>query len=336
MSVNYGKHLLMMLNIVNISYQMKKNGNIYMKKKVIFSIVVTLLINLIIYTQRNKGFSYTQNLSYSVLYDTTVTGIKNWTEVNIYSDTVELELVRNIITDSMKVSPSDSSLIKIKKIANYILSKLNTCRGKPWAFMDSLSVYQQFNAARLGKSKIWCGNFARIFSLFANAASLPTRYIAEEGNPDNVHVFNECYCKEYKQWVFVDITAKIIAIPNSQKGFYTMSDLYFGILNATPPSTAIVWQNDSVTLTDFTSSKKFYTPYITAQSQPVFYYARQFNPNAYSFPNKIKRYISTCPIYAYYAAFTSKSNFRFYLKLFFFYLLIIEGVVLGLVWKKQG
>lgn len=252
--------------------------------------------------------------------------LSKWKQTFPSGTPLELSLTATIIRDSIKINDSDSSILKIQKIASYILKYLDDDRGIPNDSMDQLSPLQEFQFAKNRRSKVWCGNFTNIFSYFANNSGLLTRYVTMEGKIGDVfkspHVFNECFLKEHNKWILVDLTSKALYIKNSSGVFLNTIDLYNLHVLKTDKLIATTYEKDSIKEVDYSKIKDFYNYFFNQNTSFMFYYGAQFDANLYSFTSKFKRYISESPTCAYYAETLNTGNKKFYLKIFFFYSLL--------------
>ena len=251
----------------------------------------------------------------------------DWIQNSKYTTYPELLMINQIIRDRIMINSNDSSFSKIKKIANYIYKQIDACRGIPISKMDELSPLNQLYYAINKKSKIWCGNFADIFSFISNASGIKTRLVCTEGKINEIfksgHSFNECYIEELGKWVMVDITSKMI-FARTSSGCYLNTIDFFNSHQLNQQDIQIdTYENDSILLRDYSKFKNFYDYYFNYNTQFVFYLNSQFSDKTYSFLSKIGRYVSQSPTFAIYSGTNNNSNERFYLKRHLFYFLII-------------
>jgi hypothetical protein len=143
------------------------------------------------------------------LQDSTVANLDKWRDDEIDVSADEKQAIAAIIKDSMKIISSDSSIEKIKKMGAFLGAKLFPSRGGPTDSLLSLSAFNQYRCALRGE-KIWCGNYAVIFNLFAHEAGIKTRLVeignSRSGIPGNIHELNEYYIPEQKKWACIDLT----------------------------------------------------------------------------------------------------------------------------------
>jgi len=295
-----------------------------------------LLINAWIFFDRNNNYAYREVLDYDQLYADHLE-ITKWKHSSPYTSAQEEVTAHNILRDSMHIVDSDNSLIKIQKIGSYILSALDDRRGAPSKIMNGISPLEEFYFARNKKSEVWCGNFANIFSFFANQSGVLTRYVAQEGDKNNQHVFNECFVKESNQWVLVDLTYKLILAKNNSGNYLNAIDLHNAHISNTDSITVTTFQDNEIGNTNYTTVRSFYDPYFHRNSLFVFYLNDQFDSRLYSITSKLKRYLTKSATFVSYGEKGSVSNKKFYYKISYFYLLVAFTVcliALGLVRAK--
>ena len=296
--------------------------NVKLKRLQIFNrffFLILLSVNVWIFIDRDNNFAYKEVLNYNQLYADTV-DIQKWKQTSPYTTQEEINTAKNILKDSVQINNSENSIQKISKIGSYVLAALDNHRGQPADCMKNTSPLKEFFFASNNKSEVWCGNFANIFSFFANTAGIPTRYVAEEGNKNNQHVLNECFVKELNQWVLVDLTSKIILAKNKWGNYLNTIDLYHAHILKTDSISVSSCENKISVITGYSSLRNFYDSFFDTRSLFVFYLSAQFDKNLYSVSSKIKRYFTKSPTFACYENTNISSNNRFYVKIFSFYL----------------
>jgi len=256
-----------------------------------------------------------------------------WKQSSALTTEEEVKDVSSILKNDIKILYPDSAIEKIKKIGAYILARLQSKQGTPSDTMDKLSPQQRFDHALNNHSKVWCGDFADIFSLYANTAGITTRLVCTEGEahgiPKSGHSFNECYIPELKQWVFVDLTSGTLFVQNSQGNYLNSIDFYNAHLLRSSDLKVTKFENDSLFETPYLVNRSFYKDYFNMETYFVFYNAAQFSKDLYSFQNKWLRYIFKRPTFAVYANSSSVDNRLFYIKQgLFFSLLIFIGYLI--------
>jgi hypothetical protein len=133
------------------------------------------------------------------------------------------------IKDSMNITQADPAMMRVVKIAQFVLQRTNGMDGTPVDSATRISPIKQLKCAQAGKSKIWCGIYTNIFSYFACKAGVPARII-QCGNSrlnisSGVHVFNEVYIEEYGQWLYVDLLAKTVFVKKGEQ-YLNVADIH--------------------------------------------------------------------------------------------------------------
>jgi hypothetical protein len=128
---------------------------------------------------------------------------------------------QSILMDSIHLASSDSSRIKIQKIARFILFRTAGMEGVPSDSIWGFPPLKQLDYIRAGKSRAWCGNFTSIFSYLATKAGMQVRWVScglsGAGYSTGIHVFCEVFLKEEKNWAYVDLTSRNILVRYGQK-----------------------------------------------------------------------------------------------------------------------
>jgi hypothetical protein len=252
------------------------------------------------------------------IQDKKLYSISHWIQSSEYTTEKEIVIAKQILSDSMKVIPSENSISKIQKIGSYIYRKIHQQLGTPNDSMDILSPMQQFDLAQRGQSEIWCGSYTTIFSFFANTAGITTRSVWVDGEVNGIsaagHNFNECYIKELNQWIFVDLMSNTLSL-QTKKGRY-LNSIDFYNLHQLHSNDFMVssLKNDSIIKLEYDYSNSFYKNYFNSNINFTYYYASQFDKKLYNASEKIKRYIFKRPTFATYSNAGSISNAKFYKK----------------------
>jgi hypothetical protein len=122
------------------------------------------------------------------------------------------DLMKGDLTDKMTTAD------RIEGVGRWLLDRLDNRRGIPTDEIQAASPFGMFELAHSGASGIWCGNFANIYYLFANAAGIRTRLVSVGGMLDGVkysgHGFCESYLPEKGRWACVDVHSKIFLMRN--------------------------------------------------------------------------------------------------------------------------
>jgi hypothetical protein len=244
--------------------------------------------------------------------------ISHWIQSSEYATEKDLVIVKQILTDSMQVIPSENSVSKIQKIGSYIYKKINHKLGTPDDGTDTISPLQQFMQTQLGKSEVWCGTYTNIFSYFTNSADIPTRSVWIEGSANGIstagHNFNECYIKELNQWIFVDLMSNTLSLQTKNGHYLNTVDFYNLHQLRSNDIRVSSLKNDSIVKTDYDYSNSFYSNYFNPNVNFIYYFTSQFDKNLYSLSNKMMRYLAKRPTFATYSNSTLISNVKFYKK----------------------
>lgn len=130
------------------------------------------------------------------------------------------------------VLPTDGTPVKIEKLVDFLLDRLDGKRGTPTGRMYQLSPYQQYQAALRGESPIWCSNYQRIYNFYANLLGIPSRIVSVssgldvKGKDSRAHTFNESYIAETNAWAFVDLTSRKAFVVDREGRFQNTIDLF--------------------------------------------------------------------------------------------------------------
>jgi hypothetical protein len=234
----------------------------------------------------------------------------------------DLKLADNFLKDSMKVWEEDNSFEKVKKIASFLLPRLHEHRGPAEPFMDTLSEMGRYLNVISGKSKIYCGDFASIFSFFANRVGIPARYVAEESNSANVHSFCEWYSSENKKWIFTDLYSGALFVKDSSGNYLDAANVLHAHVAEKKSFRAEIWKNNKMKEMSYDSVKSFYNDYFSKNSRLVFYKGKYFEKDYYSLASKVIRYALPVSGFAIYDERNQISNVLFYVKSSMLWLLI--------------
>lgn len=243
-----------------------------------------------------------------------------WMQSSALTTEEDIKDVNSILQNELKIQRKDSAIQKIKKIGVYLLKNLQSKTGTPNDKMTPLSPVQKMNEALKNNSKIWCGDFAEIFALYANEAGITTRLVCTEGDangiPKSGHSINECYISELNQWVFVDLTSGILLVQNHQGKYLNGIDFYRAHLLNSSDMILTQFSNDSLRNNPFNYEKSFYRDYFNKETYFLFYKASQFSKDFYAFTNKWSRYFFKRASFAIYSDSSQTDNKKFYLKQF--------------------
>ncbi len=116
--------------------------------------------------------------------------------------------IQQLLTDSIGIFNNMSAALKVEKICIFLHKKIGASVGTPNESTLKLNAFDQYKTATAG-AKIWCGIYARIFNLFVASTGIKCRAVEIFSNYKNVngsvHVCNEYFLPELKQWVAADI-----------------------------------------------------------------------------------------------------------------------------------
>jgi hypothetical protein len=256
------------------------------------------------------------------------TSVTKWKDPLDYTDAAELNTVKQFLTDSLHIKPTDSTLNKIKIIGSYIYQSIKQSMGIPPDSLSKHSVYKQFCLAKNKETKIWCGNIADIFHLFATVGDIVTRNIGLSGKKKifntGLHAANECYLPETGEWAYTDITQNILFLKDSAGKIFNTVDLYqLKKLNQTGNLILLSSGDSGILSGNYGDPDK---KYVWRENEIL--YPHPFNrATLYSWPNKLKRYISKNPWLEIYSETVQYDNSKFYLKIYLFYTWMVLGVM---------
>lgn len=186
--------------------------------------------------------------------------------MNTYSEE-ELRKTSLILEKDVRINLYRDTQTKLEHLGRYLLKQLDDKRGIPSDNMESASPFQQYQNSLKNKSGIWCTNFAKIYTFFANVAGIPTRLVKVNGSIDGVnlsnHLFSESFIQEKQQWAFVDLTSRKLFVSNKHGDFLNAIDLfYINRAKAFEGLNAMVFKNNDISL----------VPYSTVSSSEQYYF----------------------------------------------------------------
>jgi hypothetical protein len=255
--------------------------------------------------------------------------VTKWKDALDYTAAAEVKTVQQLLADSLDIKPTDSTIKKITIIGNYIYQSVKQSMGTPPDSLAKQSVYQQFCLAKNKQTKIWCGNIAEIFHLFASASGVVTRKIGFSRKKGifntGQHAANECYLPETGEWAYTDITQNILFLKDSSGKIFNTVDLYqIKKLHQTGNLILFSSGDSSILSGNYGDPDK---KYLWRENEIL--YPHPFNlATLYSWPNKLKRYISKNPWLEIYSERVQYDNSKFYLKIYLFYTWVVVGVML--------
>jgi transglutaminase-like putative cysteine protease len=114
------------------------------------------------------------------------------------------------------VSPLPTDYEKARAIARELVESLRSHEGIPSDQMRYAPAFEQLARAEAGRDRVWCGNYADIFSAACNALDIPARKIdmqyvwSSEGKTNfevaEGHRTTEVFDRDLNRWVWMDLT----------------------------------------------------------------------------------------------------------------------------------
>lgn len=234
----------------------------------------------------------------------------------------------------MKVAATDSTHIKVLKIARYLLNATKGRLGIPSDDMARLSPIQQLEYVRSGHSQLWCGNYVDLFSFFSSYASVAGRIVSCGNHIGNTalgqHSWNEVFLPEWDCWAYVDLTAGNVFVRKGDHFLNTL-DLYTVLRSgsaANDGTTAYHFNGDSIASMPFQNVSGFAHYYFHPGNSFQYVYEdflkRQISENMFE---RIKKFFYLRPYYATYSDDITQGNCQFYFRLVTNYLLVMIVVI---------
>ena len=159
------------------------------------------------------------------------------------------ELVKEALGEGMTTAD------QIEAVGKWLLDRLDNRRGIPSDQMQGASPLGMFELADSGVSGIWCGNFAQIYYLFANAAGIRTRLVSVGCMLDGVkysgHGFCETYLPEKGRWACVDVHSRIFLMRNRDGRELNTLDLAEILRVNSVAANAVVYKDGEVETVDY-------------------------------------------------------------------------------------
>jgi hypothetical protein len=258
--------------------------------------------------------------------------VDKWKSDYSYVPESEIIAARDILTHEIHITLKDTDLEKVKKIGKFLLDKMNDKRGIPSAQMLPSTPYQQYLKAINNESKVWCGNFAHIYTFFANLAGVTTRQVDVNSNIGSVitsaHAFNESYINELNCWAFVGLNSSKILVYNKNHRPLNALDLF---------QLRKMKVYEGISACVYSDTALFEMPYQKVNQSELTYFKREAR-FTYNFPEtyelnysgngqllkKLWKYIIPAKDSLYYSENEQKkNNFLFYAKYFFLYSFLI-------------
>ena len=250
---------------------------------------------------------------------TIASAIDKWKDDEIPVSKEEAVIIQSILKDSAGILSNDNTVDKIKKMGQYISSRLLGCDGFPGKGLNGLSVLEQYKAAFNGQ-KLWCGNYAQIINLFSRAAGIKTRMVMisrDYGSiTGNVHVFNEYYIPEQKNWAATDFLFNNISYIDG--GGKLLNGIELKNMNPDDSSVKVLRAGKAGTIDTMPISilgPDFFEVY--SRDKELHFYTAIYRENIYSFKQKMLRYFTKTGWYEIYSDNRVVDNMKYYVKIFF-------------------
>jgi hypothetical protein len=259
--------------------------------------------------------------------------ISKWIYFSKLTTSAETDKINEILKDSIKLDSNSQTLKKVEKICCFLLQKLSAKAGIPDSTLKTKSPYCQYLEACSNKSKLWCENYTQIYLAFANAANIPSRYVATNVRIGNTnlggHVFAESYIKEQNKWAYIDLSSSKIFIFGKDNLVINSVDLIsLSSLNVSSDLKSRVYSNGVILTKDFDSVNKTERFYFNHNPELIFLLSEQ---SSNTFVEKFVNYIYPKSYYVVYAGNTAHSNLLFHIKLLFVYCWFAVAFILFLL-----
>ncbi len=167
----------------------------------------------------NKAIAGIAVMNTPLFFNTEAANLNRFRDDELVINDTEKTNILNLLQDEIGISKADSVSSKVNKIGSYIIAKTRKNIGIPSDSLERKTWFQQFVSAS-DKAEIWCGHFAQFFNLFCYHAGIKTRYVEINKTyahfPGNLHVFNEYFDTQTKQWVAIDLLNNILHYRNSK------------------------------------------------------------------------------------------------------------------------
>lgn len=193
-----------------------------MKIKIVF-VGVILTCVFVFFIAKDKG-KYIRTANKSELYSNSKDEIRKWLINDSLYPKEDVEQAKLFSKHEMKVSIGDSSIQKVSKIGSYLIEHLHSKLGNPDSAMFKRTPWEQFRFIKDSSAEFYCTQYSAIFTFFCRVNGLATREIECKGKND-LHIFNETYLPETKQWVYSDLTQGIISL-QKQNNSMNLLDVY--------------------------------------------------------------------------------------------------------------
>lgn len=248
------------------------------------------------YPQEEKqgmpGFGKVFIYSGSLLLNEKINNLDRWKNSGPGLTESEKKQVQQLLKNEIKLSQGDSTQTRVKKIAAFICSETLASAGSPTDSVNSLQVMAQFTAAQNGHP-VWCGHYANFLRAFLDEAGIINRYIEVKQNygvDGQVHIFNEYFIPEQNSWALADISF----------GNWGYMDATGKLMNAVDIKNcsasdssvhALHYVDNRFEQVPFSSMNEDFFINYGRNKELYFYYTTDMTA-AYSFVQKIKRFVT--------------------------------------------
>lgn len=257
-----------------------------MRKKKLWLILFLVLtgVNLLVFFFRDH-FQYRPQAIYRSLYQTCDPACaEKWSRMVDDYPASEYDEAKKIM-DSV-LNDSLSGFDRVLFTASFLYEKFHRQLGTPSAELAALSPLQQYRLLSTDTSqKLWCGQFAAMFTYFAWTQDVASRYI-EMMKPGDRHVLNEAYIPELGRWVMVDITNNLLSIRNFNGAFLDL----VAVRDSVASKSELSIYRSRERAPEKVQLNAGELPSYYQQKWPLYYHHRISNEAVYSFKEKIKRY----------------------------------------------
>jgi hypothetical protein len=294
-----------------------------------FTILTTIDYSANTSTDPNKKNLYMAKCNIPII-DKGFYSLSKWAYRSKYTTDKEIAKISEILKDSIKLDANSHTLQKVEKICYFLLQKLSSKAGIPESSLKTKSPYSQYLEACNNKSKLWCENYTQIYLAFANAANIPSRYVATNVRIGNTnlggHVFAESYIIEQNRWAYIDLSSsKIFTFGKDSLVLNSVDLICLSSINVCSDLKSRVYSNGQMLTKDFDSVNKTELFYFNHNPELIFLFSEQ-NPN--TFLSKLYNYIYPHAYFVVYAGNTARDNMLFYFKLLFVYTWFTLGLIL--------
>lgn len=237
------------------------------------------------------------------------------------------------IMDSILNNGKGSTREKIVIIGRFLYNRFHGQEGKPSNILLSSTPFAQFEKLSANRSeKLWCGNFAEMFTFFCWSQNIPCRVVEIMKEGDH-HVLSECYSTEDGRWVMVDISGNLILVTDRYNKDLNLIEFKKLLMNGDPLYSASV-SGDSIAKTSIDNNADYIARYYK-NGAPIYFYQEVELKDVYSAFSKFKRYFLPVSWYSSYDA-GGVGNRLFYVKQFFVLLWLVTFVCMALVSFKSS